>query len=116
LVITEAVAADKYAIAQQVANIEITVLQSAGNKAEMETAICSATGYQNVETSYLQSKVAIDAVANGAQGPKKIRRPGKFYCFVKGDWERGIPMLAKAARSVPEAAGRAGTRQTVRPR
>lgn len=44
--------------------------------------------------AYQEIKPSLDALDKKAADPEANLAVGKYICFVKGDWDRGVPMLA----------------------
>jgi hypothetical protein len=93
----DAVAADNYEVAKRLASLEVAVLQRAGDDKKAESASARLLEIQKTEGYCLQAKGAIGALANGGQDPGDYLAAGKFYCFAKRDWSKGLPMLAKGS-------------------
>jgi hypothetical protein len=92
----QAIANDDYASAKKISGLAKSIAQSSGDKHLLweagfltgETALCSTAFDQvNPSAGVLQKKPG-DPAANLAMG--------KFLCFVKNDWSRGLPMLARS--------------------
>ncbi len=94
--IDEAVSADRYDVARQLAGLAVT-----SAKASKELCIKAATGraqeVKNAEAAYGQVKKSLDALAENAKDPEPNLAVGTFYCFTKGQWEKGLPMLASGS-------------------
>ena len=95
--IQDALAVDRYEIAKRLANMQVAAVQRAGEEKAVESALTQLREIEKTEGYFLQSRAAIDALANGGKDPRDNLAAGRFYCFVKGDWEKGIPMLAKGS-------------------
>ena len=49
-----------------------------------------------LKKEYLQAAGAFEKIKADPDDPAANFTVGKFYCFVRGDWGRGLPMLAKS--------------------
>lgn len=50
-----------------------------------------------LKAEYAKVKEADAKLASGADDPDANAAMGRFYCFVKEDWSRGLPLLAKGS-------------------
>ncbi len=49
----------------------------------------------DARTAYSKLRRTLDAVQN-VNDPRVNLEAGKYYCLIKGDWQRGLPLLAKS--------------------
>ncbi|MCY2924319.1 MAG: hypothetical protein NT031_02590 [Planctomycetota bacterium] len=93
--IDEALAADRYDVARQVAELAIDLARKNG------TSLLAAAARQQdvkaIEAGYEQAQKAravLDADSNNTAAYLTL---GRFYCLAKGDWEKGVPLLANSS-------------------
>lgn len=90
----DAVVADDYSLALRAAS----EAESVGRRAR-DHAFEIAMRTRSSEVRELEREwrgMNAETQGAGAPGPAANLAMGKFYCFEKGDWDRGLPMLAKA--------------------
>jgi WD40 repeat protein len=51
--------------------------------------------FETVRKEYESIKGALQALKGAPEDPKANQDVGSFLCFIKQDWERGLPLLAK---------------------
>ncbi len=107
--ITEAIKGDKFAIADQL----VADTWSAARKANNRTLKKSLPGHkkeiQKAKKDYAAVQEAL-TIMQGKPGtqekpgdPKSNRVAGEYFCFTKGEWEKGVPMLALGDDAALEA-------------
>jgi hypothetical protein len=103
------IAMDDYAAAAKLSPAVTTAL----NKAQDDSIRAQLKAAQATIAEYERTKGAFQKLATSADDPAANLTVGKFYCFYKGDWSKGIPLLlkggdaklkalAEAEASVPE--------------
>lgn len=113
----EAIATERFAMAQEFADRLSTLLPhlevAARALAAERVAALAAARSQHVEIAQVLEQVA----AGKPVSVEERQRAGEYWCFVKEDWQRGLPLLAnnggsavaKAARSALSARSEATT-------
>jgi hypothetical protein len=119
-VVDEALAADRYELASRLAAAAIKLAARTKDPAMMSNARLVEERSETLhrEWSRLESKRKILRESPG--DPAANLDLGRFFCFLKGDWTRGLPMLAKsddvslkAASELDLAGPKAGTDQVL---
>ncbi len=93
----QALAEDRHALAQEVIGAtsaaarkskDVTLVNQAGDLGKKIEAVVKA---------YAEVKVAKADLAANAADPAANLTVGKYYCFLKGDWGKGLPLLARSS-------------------
>jgi hypothetical protein len=51
---------------------------------------------QDLQREYLKIEAQIKLAKGGAEDSSACLAAGRYYCFLKGEWEKGLPMLARS--------------------
>lgn len=92
--IDEAVAKDDYEAAKAVGEIAIAAARRAKDTAVIKQVVQQTEQVKRIASSYAESQDSRELLAAKPTDPTANLTVGKFFCFVKGDWVTGIPMLA----------------------
>jgi hypothetical protein len=91
----EAIDRDDYEAAARIGNELGNLLpRTAPQREEVKTLQATA---KRLGGTYDQTEGAREALAANPDDPAACQRMGEFYCYAKGDWRRGLPLLAKSA-------------------
>ncbi|MFM2094024.1 MAG: hypothetical protein RIS70_1148 [Planctomycetota bacterium] len=85
---------DRYDDAKQISELAVTAARGTRDTALVKEVTSQAKELESIATSYRKVKEYQTRLATKATDPEANFELGKFFCFVKGDWERGVPMLA----------------------
>ncbi len=106
--IDEAVAADRYTVAAQLSKLSVTAARAARDVEALKAAMARVQEVKEIQEAYGPAKKALDLLAAKPQDPEANLAAGKFLCLMKGDWRKGLPLLARgsdaALRSLAEKA------------
>ncbi len=89
----DAVAADRYDLAKKVITAALTLKDPALRK----QTLIHQKEIAETETEFHKLKPTIDSLNNNADDPASNLAVGKFDCLVKGNFEAGLPLLAKGS-------------------
>jgi hypothetical protein len=92
--IDEAVAADRYAQAKSLASLALGSAREGRDSDRIKQLVAKVKEIEEVAVEFdkvKEAKVALDAKPTDAAANFAV---GRFLCLVKGDWKRGITMLA----------------------
>jgi len=92
--VTEAIAADRYKLAKQLSTLALMSARKARDIAVLRQAVSQLSDVEALEKEYVTISPALTKLANAPANPDANLAVGRFLCFVKGDWESGIRMLA----------------------
>ena len=102
----EAVESDDYKTAQALLK---TALVMARKGRETDLVRDLAARQKEVGSSakrYAKAKLALEKLRDRPKDPAANLAAGRYYCLVKGDWKKGIPMLALGGESELARLGR----------
>ena len=104
-VVEAAVAEDRYDIAREMATAAVSAATASRGSADAENAYLKDVA--NAEKAFKAANGAAAALAKNPADPTANLHVGTFRCFYKGDWDAGLPNLAKsndaALKSLAEA-------------
>ena len=92
--IDEAIGADRYDLAGQLAQLGVSVAKTTKELDAIKAATGRVQEARNAETAYQQVKKALASLADKPKDPEANLAAGRFYCLTKGQWDKGLPMLA----------------------
>lgn len=95
--IDEALAADRYAIAAQLSKLGTATARAAKDVEALKAAIGRVEEVKEIQKAYGPAKKALDLLAVKPQDPEANLQAGKFLCLMKGDWRKGLPLLARGS-------------------
>lgn len=91
-----AIAADDFKSARQLGAM-LTQFAYASKDAELsKTAQTKVRDIQDISNAFDQVKLAMDKLVVHDNDPAANLTVGKYNAFIKGDWEKGLPYLAKS--------------------
>ncbi len=109
----QAIAADRFGEAEDFAKTALAATSRARDAAAREIRTRATERVRNIKALEEQWKAvqsAIETLKTNADDPAANLTVGKYLCFVKGDWQRGLAHLTKSA-DPPFAAVVAGEQQ-----
>lgn len=89
-------AADRFDKAQEILKTARDAAKESKNADLVKQVTAHAKQVDAASRAYEQVKPALDVLEEKPADPKANLAAGKYLCFVKGDWERGVAMLALA--------------------
>lgn len=92
--IDQCVKSDRYAIAEPLPAIAISAALKARDTPLRVAAIAREDELVRLTGDYNRIANSLETLAVNSDAPEANLAVGKFYCFSKGDWARGLPMLA----------------------
>lgn len=93
-VINASVGADRYAIARKLAELFVRSAKAARNPKLANTATALAADVNLLAVEYEKLAEAFARLKSNATTSEDNIALGKFFCFLKGDWKTGVPLLA----------------------
>lgn len=94
--IEECFSADRYDLARKTAEQALSLARRDGDNQDVLAAAGRVKEVAAVQAGYEQAQKAV-AAAGGAGTPAARLALGRFCCLVKGDWAKGLPLLAGAS-------------------
>ncbi|MCY2927800.1 MAG: discoidin domain-containing protein [Planctomycetota bacterium] len=95
--IDEALAADRYELATQVAEQALALGKRTGDRGAAQAAATQLQDVNDIAASHENATRALAVLTADPNNTAAYLTVGRFYCFAKGDWAKGLPMLASAS-------------------
>ncbi|MBI1248886.1 hypothetical protein GC197_13725 [bacterium] len=92
-----AIGDDRYDVANELAAAALKLANSGGDKTQIETCTQQAKRSAAILDGFKQAKSAEETLRSNPSDPAASAVLGKFYCFVLGDWHRGLKLLAQGS-------------------
>ncbi len=99
-IIDEAIGGDRYDMAVQLATLVSAVGKAAKDPEVIKAGAARSREVRDTQDAYTQAKKAFETLAAKPQDPEANLAAGRFTCFMKGDWRKGLPMLALGCDSL----------------
>jgi hypothetical protein len=93
----DAIAADQYELAKRLAPLILSVAQKTTNNEFVKIATNRGKEIDSLEMAYNEMKAASEILEANSNDPEANLRVGRFLCLTKGDWQSGIPKLARSS-------------------
>ena len=90
----DAMVADDYPMAGQLAQTALAAAREARDPALMGRIAARSKEIDQVAKARGEVKEALASLEKNPGDPKANLAVGRYYCLVKGDWSKGLPMLA----------------------
>ncbi|MEI8195436.1 MAG: hypothetical protein WCI73_05965 [Phycisphaerae bacterium] len=94
-VITSAVAADRYDLGRSLSDTALLVARSTNNANLVRQVMTQMQQVRDTEKAYDEIKRSLQVLVANPADPEANLKVGKFRCFIKGEWEKGLPLLAQ---------------------
>ena len=85
---------DRYMVAKKACDIAVGLARISRDGQLMGQTRIHQKQIEETEAGYLLAKKALATLATTPTDPVANLTLGRFYCFMKGDWDKGLPMLA----------------------
>jgi hypothetical protein len=92
-----AIEADRYDTARSVAELYQGTARSLNDAALQKEAAGAVLRVRELESGLAVLKKALEVLAENPADADANLKAGRFRCFLKGDWENGLPMLAQGS-------------------
>jgi hypothetical protein len=93
--IDAAIADDQYELADQMGALALSAAGKSGNSYLLQRAKESAGLIERSRKAYEAAKASLETLKEKPDDRDANLTAGKFLCFVKDDWAKGLPLLAK---------------------
>ena len=90
----KAVAAGKYGIAERAAGLEVSMAKMVQDNTMRVRALKHQKAAAKLQAMHGNVEQAIMALKENPEDPKANLAVGKFHCFARGEWNKGLPALA----------------------
>lgn len=105
--VEERVAADDYPAALQAAQVAVEEVRRHPDLALRKRVVGQLHRAEQIAAAYETVKPALDTLGRSPADPAASAAVGKFLCLVKGEWKRGLPLLARSDDPAFRAAAQA---------
>jgi hypothetical protein len=95
--IDEAVAADRLDLAARLAQFAVASAKKTKDRELSKRANQRGKQIQEQQKSFELAAKAAKTLQDQSDNPEANLRVGSYLCFVKGDWNRGLPLLVKGS-------------------
>ncbi|MCE9590209.1 MAG: hypothetical protein K8S99_06765 [Planctomycetes bacterium] len=95
--ITQAIVDDQYDVAQRLAQRALSLAGSSKDAGLQQRATARAREVTMIQHAYAEAKNAQAKLQADPSDPAMNLTAGRFHCFMKGEWEKGLPLLARGA-------------------
>ena len=102
-VIVGAVDADRYDLARPLADMAAEKARSTNDAELYRRAAADVQQVRDTESAFAEVKRSVAVLAEKADDADANLKVGRFRCLLKGDWERGLPLLAKGSDAALKA-------------
>ncbi len=94
--VDEAIATDRYDIAARLVSAGTKLAQKTKDSAVLSRARSLEAHAGTLQREHSRLEVSRKALGENPSDPAANAALGNFYCFLKGDWKRGLPHLSKS--------------------
>lgn len=92
-----AVLVDQFQIAKEVGNHGLHAARESRQKELITKLVARSKEVEEIASEYDKAKAAMAVSRDGLTDPASCLVVGKYLCFMKDDWDQGIPLLAKGS-------------------
>lgn len=90
----QALSAERYELVRDLVNTITIEARQTNDAGLIQQASVQTRQANDSATAYAEVKEAIAALKRDPEDPEASLSVGRFRCFVRGDWDRGLPSLA----------------------
>ena len=95
-IIDTAINKDEYAVARQLAGLAVTVARKTKEPSLLKTAVARSKEIDEDAAAYKEAQESLKLLEEKPNDPDANLVVGKFKCFIKGDWQNGLPFLFRS--------------------
>ncbi|MFP6694683.1 MAG: NPCBM/NEW2 domain-containing protein [Pirellulales bacterium] len=110
--IDEAVLSDQYEMAERLGAIALTAARKTRDSLLIKSIVDRNGETELIASDHAAAAEAFEILKGKPDDPEANQVAGRFLCMVKGDWDGGLPLLAKAADVVTKELAVADTQGT----
>ena len=93
----EAVKRDDYGTATNMVETALAAARRLNDKDRVSKYSRRLFELEKMEASYQKVKESLTLVGDPSEDPKISEQVGRYYCFIKEEWDQGLPHLARSA-------------------
>ncbi len=94
LLIGQAIEEDRLTVAGTLAETALATARKAGDDALAKQVAAIKRDLEELASASAGLKTALDAIEANPADPEANLAAGRYYCLLKGDWDKGLSMLA----------------------
>lgn len=113
--IDDAIQDDQFEPARQLAELAAGAARVSRNVGAIRQAEAWARDVKEMAGGFAQLKPALAKLADRPEDPEANLAAGGFYCFTKGDWDKGLPLLARSGEEIMQSLARMDLAQPAEP-
>jgi hypothetical protein len=98
-----AIKSDDFDIAEQLAKVALDASRKARDGQLVRQVTAKADELEDLASAYRAIQYLLAILRDNPHDPRANLAVGRFYCFRKRDWDKGIPMLARGSDAVLSA-------------
>lgn len=106
-VIDETVKSDRYDIARRLCSLSVTQAKKAADPTRIKDTEERTREVEQIEQTYADVKKAMQKLGSDSNDAEAYLIVGRFRCLMKGDWEGGLPLLARGSDPAQSALAKA---------
>jgi hypothetical protein len=95
--IDHAVIQERYDLVKRIGDFEISVARKYGDAASLKTANARIAETHAARIAFDKQKTALAALGRNPADPAANLVVGSYQCFIREDWSKGLPLLAKGS-------------------
>lgn len=93
----EATAADNFEAAGRILKLATTAVRASKDPQMIRDMAARAREMERLKAKFAAVKKAMDTLVDNPRDADACLAVGQWYCFIKGDWENGLPLLQKGS-------------------
>jgi len=109
--VDEAVAQDDYDSAKELTGLALAAARKARAWQLVKRIVARDKAVKEATETHAQVQAALATLENDSTDANANQAAGEYFCFVKGDWNQGIPMLALGSNTKLKAVATRDLRQ-----
>jgi hypothetical protein len=86
---------DDYATARELYQIALSLARSADDRGLQREVMLRFNDIEDARREYAQVAKVVESLEESPDDPQYNLVVGRYFCFMKEDWDRGLPFLAK---------------------
>jgi len=95
--VNAAIAEDQYEVADRMGSLALTAADKTTNRYLQQRAKERVAQIETSRKAYQLAQASLEVLKDHADDPEANLTAGKFLCFAKEDWAKGLPLLAKGS-------------------
>jgi len=95
--VAEAIKAERYDAARTMAELALTTARLVNDQNLQREAGAKLSQVREVESAWQELRPALATLTERPEDPEANLKVGRFHCLVRGDWDKGLPLLAKGS-------------------